>query len=32
MIEEQLDDQGRVRLAHLQAPDQSPELTNALKA
>jgi hypothetical protein len=32
MIEGQLDEQGRVRLAHLQAPDRSPEVTDALKA
>lgn len=32
MIEGQLDDQGRIRLAQLQAPDRSPEVTNALKA
>lgn len=32
MIEGQLDAQGRVRLAHLQAPDRSPEVTDALKA
>lgn len=32
MIAGQLDEQGRVRLAHLQAPDRSPEVTDALKA
>jgi hypothetical protein len=32
MIEGQLDEQGLVRLAHLQAPDRSPEVTDALKA
>ena len=32
MIEGQLDGQGRIRLAQLQAPDRSPEVTNALKA
>ena len=32
MIEGQLDEHGRVRLAHLQAPDRSPEMTDALKA
>jgi len=32
MIEGQLDEQGRVRLAHLQAPDRSPDVTDALKA
>lgn len=32
MIEGQLDAQGRVRLAHLQALDRSPEVTDALKA
>ena len=32
MIEAQLDENGRVRLAKLEAPNQSPDLTNALKA
>ncbi|HCK84267.1 MAG TPA: hypothetical protein DHW63_07040, partial [Hyphomonadaceae bacterium] len=32
MIEAQLDAQGRIRVAHLRAPDRSPELTDALKA
>lgn len=32
MIEVQLDARGRVRAAHLQAPDRSPELSDALKA
>lgn len=32
MIEGQLDERGRIRVAHLEAPDRSPELTDALKA
>ena len=32
MIEAQLDQTGRVRLAKLEAPNNSPDLTNALKA
>jgi hypothetical protein len=32
MIEGQLDERGRIRVAHLQAPDRSPELSDALKA
>lgn len=32
MIEGQLDEHGRVRPAHLEAPDRSPEMTDALKA
>ncbi len=32
IIANQLDAEGRIRVAHLQAPDRSPELTDALKA
>lgn len=32
IIEGQLDEKGRIRVAHLRAPDRSPELTDALKA